>query len=302
VSFASKTEGFSVGAGLRHLITAESLIGFYGFHDWTRSRGSADGFLREVGGGVEFSSLLGRYSDVSICLNAYFPVNERQTFPSEGNVLIRERLPVGWDARLGVLLPPFIDALDSRVSVEAHALTGERSRMTGYKLGLSLNTRDGMFTGKVEQGRDSRLGDHFKAEGSITLAFDWHEVINGNMPFSAPYKAPQTRFSRKVHRSLYDRIARRHDLPSDRIEKRIALDARVRHNEVYLSGGFPGLGVEAVTVQTASSPWQDRIEIVTDADGCYSGVLKLPPGEYKIRLIHKPTGRESEVRTIVVEN
>jgi len=55
-------------------------------------------------------------------------------------------------------------------------------------------------------------------------------------------------------------------------------------------------------VQTASSPWRDRVEMMTDPRGSYSGQLQLPPGTYKIRLVHKPTGLMTAERTITVDS
>jgi hypothetical protein len=42
------------------------------------------------------------------------------------------------------------------------------------------------------------------------------------------------------------------------------------------------------------------MEVVTDSTGRYSGKLTLPPGSYGIRLIHKPTGRVSSVKTVEI--
>jgi hypothetical protein len=158
-----------------------------------------------------------------------------------------------------------------------------------------------MLTGTFEHGRENDGRDHIRIHASISLAFDWCDLLKGEIPFSAPYETPSRRFSRQMHNGLYERVVRKHDLPTDRDEKRFTLGAAVHGERVRVTGGFPGLRNAAITVQTASSPWRDRVELTTDSRGSYSGQLQLPPGTYKIRLVHKPTGLVSEERTITIE-
>ena len=81
-----------------------------------------------------------------------------------------------------------------------HSYRGERTDLTGYNAGLSLNTRDGMLRASFERGKDAFQGDYYKVEGNVTLAFDWTDLLNGKNPFSAPYQPSSTRFSRKMKR------------------------------------------------------------------------------------------------------
>jgi hypothetical protein len=300
ISLTGAKESFSLGAGFRHLITSETLVGFHAFHDWTRPRRIKGDYLKETGVGIEFSALPGRYSDLSLAVNAYFPVNARQTVTNQGNSLVRESFTTGYDARLGFLLPALVDSLDIRMDGQLHSHRGDRTDVRGYKAGLSVRTRDGMWSAGFETGADAGRGDNYKVEGSINLAFDWVELIKGNNPFSAPYKAPTMRFSRKMKDGLYDRVRRKHDLPTDRTESRITLVANVADDELVFRGGFPDLPNARVTLQTSQSPWQDHTEVITDSTGRYSGSLTLPPGTYRIRLIHKPTGRVSAVKTVEI--
>jgi Inverse autotransporter, beta-domain len=300
VSLTGTKESFSIGGGFRHLITSETLVGFHAFHDWMRPRRLRGDFLKEAGVGVEFAALPGRYSDLSLAFNAYFPINARQTVARRGNSLVRESFATGYDARVDFLLPVLIDSLDIRMEGQLHSYTGDQTDMRGYKAGLSVKTRDGMWSAGFETGADDRRGSNYKMEGSINLAFDWTELLKGNNPFSAPYKAPTIRFSRKIRDSLYDRVRRKHDLPTERTESRVTLVANVTDDELKFSGAFPGLSNALVTLQTSQSPWQDHREVVTDSAGRYSGELELPPGTYRIRLIHKPTGRVSAVKTVKI--
>ena len=59
--------------------------------------------------------------------------------------------------------------------------------------------------------------------------------------FPAPYRTSDLRFNRKVHDSLYQRVARRHDLPMDRTETKVTLTADVTEDTLFFSGGFPRL-------------------------------------------------------------
>jgi hypothetical protein len=301
ISLKGTEESYSIGAGFRNLVTSDVLVGFHAFHDWSRARRKRGQFMKEAGFGLEFAASPGRYSDISLSLNTYFPINEKLTFASHGEKMIVEKFSSGADARLKMLLPPLVDCLDIRLDGQVHSYKGERTNVAGYSTGLSLNTRDGMLRGSFERGKDAFRGDYYKVEGNITLAFDWAELLNGDNPFSAPYQAPSTRFRRKIQDRLYDRVVRKHDLPTDRKESRIALAANVTRDAVLFSGGFPDMPNARITVQTSQSPWQDAMEVVTDSHGRYSGRLTLSPGTYRIRLIHKISGRTSAVKTIVIE-
>ncbi len=299
ISLDATRESFSVAGGLRRLISSEALVGVYAFHDWVRSRGSGSDFLREAGAGLELSALPGRFSDLTVSANVYFPVNERFSRDESGEMLIREALPFGGDARLSFLLPAVTDFLDARVDAAAHRFVAERTDMKGYSVGLTIFTRDGMLAGSVQQATSSQNVEEVRVSGTVNLAFAWPDLVAGKFPFSAPYSAGR-RLNRRVQDSLYQRVVRKHDLPADRSARRMALAAEVRADAVSLTGGFSDLANSRVTVQTSQSPWRDRMEVLTDSHGCYFARLVLDPGQYKIRVIHKATGRTSEVRSIVV--
>ncbi len=300
MSLTGTKESFSIGGGFRHLITSETLVGFHAFHDWTRQRRLKGKYLKEAGIGLEVATLPGRYSDFSLDLNAYFPINERRTVTNNGNSIVREMFPTGFDARLGFLLPAMVDYLDIRLDGELHSYRGDQTDVRGYKAGLLVTSRDGMWTAGFEQGRETGQGDNYKVEGTINLAFDWVDLLKGGNPFSAPYTMSAMRFNRKMRDSLYDRVRRKYDLPTDRTESRVTLATVVSNDTLLFSGAFPDLPNSRVTLQTSQSPWQDHAEAITDSAGHYSGRLKLPSGLYRIRLIHKPTGRVSAIKTVEI--
>jgi len=301
ISLTGPKESFSIGGGFRHLISSETVVGFHAFHDWIRPRRLKGEYLKEAGVGVEFSALPGRFSDLNLAVNVYCPINERQTLTNDGNLLVRETFAAGVDARVGFLFPAIVDSLDIRMDGQLHSYRGDRTDVSGYKAGLSVKTRDGMLSAGFEKGRDAGRGEHYKVDGSINLAFDWAALLKGDNPFSAPYKASTTRFSRKMRDTLHDRVRRKHDLPTDRTESRVTLAANISDDTLIFSGGFPDLPNARVTLQTSQSPWQDHADVVTDSTGRYSGRLTLPPGTYRIRLIHKPSGRASGVKTVEID-
>ena len=296
----AKNERFSLGAGFRHLVTAETMIGFHAFHDWVRRRSSHASFLQETGVGFELAALPGNYSDLNLTVNAYFPFNERITPSDLGGTYTKETLPTGVDARLSFLLPPLIDWLDFRFDASVHSYRGEETDLDGHKAGLTISTRDGMLSATMEQESSSPRGDAFRVRGSLTLAFDWNELLEGKMPFAPPYPALKTRYSREIRECLYDRVQRKHDLPTDRSQSRMTLLARVSDQSVFFAGGFPDLPNAKVTVQVSQSPWRDQMDVQTDASGRYTGKLGLAPGTYKVRVIHQATGRVSDVKTVVI--
>jgi hypothetical protein len=300
ISLTGPRESFSLGIGFRHLVNSDTLVGFHSFYDWDRPRGSNLEFLKEAGAGFEFSWLPGYNTDLTMAFNAYIPVNERLLQPGRGDMLIRERYPFGMDGKISLLLPPLYRPLDIRIEGRAHSSRGDRTALESYSGSVSLASRNGMLKGTVEHCHDSFLGDSFNAQGNLLLAFDWVELMNGKNPFSAPYKGSETRYSRKLHDNLHDRVVRKHDIKPERAETRLALASFVSENTVSFSGGFPDLPNSRFTVQISQSPWHDHAEIVTDSRGMYSGKLDLKPGTYKIRLVHKPSGKFSEEATVIV--
>ena len=299
-SLSGAKETFSMGFGFRQLYGHNLMIGFHTFHDWTRPRREGGRFLNEAGAGIELAALPGKYSDLAFSLNAYLPVNEKQAWSGDGEMLAREALCRGIDARLGFTLPELVNWLDIRLDARAHSYQGSATVDTGYSAAISVATRDGMFRASFERETDNRRGEQYRIEGTLNLAFDWNDLLQNDIPFSAPYRVPQNRYCRKIQDTLTDRVSRKHDMPTDRTENRVTLAARVSDRTVFLSGGFPDLPNSRVTIQVSHSPWQDWADLVTDSSGFYSGAVNLPPGSYHVRLIHKPTGRRSTERTVVV--
>ncbi len=301
-SLSGTKETFSMGLGFRQLLGHDVMIGFHAFHDWERARRQDGPFLKQVGAGIELAALPGKHSNLVLSLNGYLPVNEKLTWLGNGEVLRREALSTGLDARLAFTLPAMVDWLDIRLNARAHSFRGNRTDDTGYRAGLSVASRDGMFRASYERERDNRTGEHYRVEGSINLTFDWKDLLQNELPFSAPYKVPQHRYDRKITENLGERVVRRHDVPTDRTENRVTLAATVSDNTVFLSGGFPGLPNSKVTVQVSQSPWKDWADIGTNSSGFYSGAVILPAGSYRVRLIHKPTGRASAEKPVFVRN
>jgi hypothetical protein len=298
MSLEGKTESFSVGAGFRQLVTSELMVGFHAFHDWERPRGLASPFIKEAGVGFELSALPGKGADINFTFNAYFPTNDRTYFTPDGTKLVTERLPMGVDAKLTCLLPPLVEWLDLKMEAGVHRYRGDQVNLNGHKAMLSANTRDGMLSLAVGHEKESFSDHELKVEGNLNLVFDWNDLLNLANPFSAPYKASSFRFERKVRDDLFKRVVRKHDLPTDRAEKRLALATLVSDRTVSFEGGFPDLPHARLAVQVSQSPWRDAGEVTTDESGGYSGNIDLPPGEYKFRLIHKATGRVTSERTL----
>jgi hypothetical protein len=302
MSLTGSKESFSLGIGTRHMITADTMFGVHVFHDWIRSRRLKEEFLKEIGVGMELSMLPGHYSDLNVSFNAYFPLNERYSLKNDATVLVREIQPTGYDSKVSFLLPALVKPLDIQIDAQIHSYRAEKVNLFGYKTGLTFRSRNGMLSTTIERGTDSRFGDNYRIEGNLTLAFDWNQISKGNNPFSAPYSMSDLRFNRKVHDSLYQKVSRKHDLPTGRSESKVTLLADVSDHVVSFSGGFPHLPYATVTLQTSQSPWEDFREVVTDGAGSYAGQVALQPGIYRVRLIHKPTGRVSNTQTIVVED
>ena len=76
--------------------------------------------------------------------------------------------------------------------------------------------------------------------------------------------------------------------------------ASVMGDTVTFTGGFPNLPYSTLTVQVSQSPWQDYSEVTTDDNGAYYGAISLPPGVCRLRVLHKPSGRVTEPKTVVI--
>lgn len=301
VSLTGKQETYSLGAGIRRMLNSDTLIGFHAFHDWRRPRGSQERFLKEAGVGLEFSALPGNFSDISLSLNAYIPTNERKGPSRHNTVLVKEAMPHGIDAQMSLLLPPVVDSLDLRLDTQAHYFRGEANTLWGYNTGLTVSSRDGMFNVSLGRDMNSAGMENYRLQGNVSLTFDWVALLNGEIPLSAPYSVPDMRYQRKIRDSLYTRAIRQYDLPTDRSERQVTLATAVMDDTVSVRGEFAGLANSHVTIQVSRSPWKDVSDLVTDSSGAYTGKLALPPGEYRLRLIHKPTGLVSGVTRVVIE-
>ncbi|MEW6136680.1 MAG: inverse autotransporter beta domain-containing protein [Thermodesulfobacteriota bacterium] len=302
VSLSGNRESYSVGAGMRKMLGSDTLVGVHAFHDWVRARGTKGGFLQEIGMGLELSTLPGKHSDLSLSVNGYLPINEQQEVVREGRALAKERLPYGADGQVSFLFPAISDAVDMRLDAKIHAYGGQTSNWWGHSAGLTVSSRNGMLTASVERSTDSLTGDNFQARAGLSLAFDWTDMVAGKNPFSSPYEASPHRFDRKIRNSMYARPVRQHELPMERTERLITLVSAVHEDTVVFRGAFPDHPNSRVTVQVAQSPWRDIMELNTDSKGAFSGKVKLPAGEYRVRLIHKPSGLVTTGARIVVED
>ena len=294
-------ENATMAVGFRRMVTPTFMVGMHAFHDWSRPRASLDRPLQEAGVGLEFEALTGWHSDLSFSANAYFPLNERFKFEQNNSVMVHEILPRGADARVSFLLPAMHEMLDARVDAEIHSYRGDAIDNTGYNVGITLNSRDGVMSASWNQSKELGKETQYKVNWNFTLKCDWSLLSKGQNPFSAPYQASAERYDRVVEQSLRKRVTRNYDLPTDRTEHPVTLHTRVAGDVVSFCGAIPDLPNTRLVVQTSRSPWQDHMEITTDSKGYYLGRIKLPPGHYKLRLVHKPTGKVSEESTITIE-
>lgn len=298
----SERESYSLGMGFRHVINHDLMVGFHCFHDWVRPGRADSVYLKEAGVGMEISALPGMHSDLTVALNAYLPLNEKQSLANEGMSLVRESMPFGYDAKVGFLFPAMSDWFDIRLDAAINSYRGEKMNQAGYRNSISFKTRNGLFDASLERSSDSRFGESYRVEANVKLTFDWMNLLNGKNPFSAPYQISSKRYDRKIRQSLYSKVTRKYDLPVDKAEIRATLTAGVSRDSVQLSGGFPLLPNAQIIAQVSQSPWEDWCELTTNSSGAYSAQLNLPPGTYRIRMIHKPTGRISNAQTVVVSN
>lgn len=300
--FTGAKETASVAVGARGLLTDRIAVGINVFHDWERPRASNECFLRTAGMGIEVSALPGYHSDLTFSANGYIPLNERQRAIESGATLVREALPVGADASLKLLLPPVVDRLDTTLEAKWHGFQGENISSSGYELSVGVSSRDGMFS--VKGKREEEFGGVAKESvtAGINLCFDWEKAMELRNPFFAPYQLNTQRFDRDLRQSLTAKLGRRPPLPMDRSLHNLALQARVEGDTVFYRGGLAHLINTPVTVQTSSSPWQDRGEVVTDGKGMFRGRISLAPGKYRLRIIHKPSGRSTAEQYVVIED
>jgi hypothetical protein len=300
VSFDSGQESYALDAGIRRLVSSRFLVGVHVFHDWVRPRGSRAPLLGLGGAGFEISALPGRFSDLTISANAYIPTRTRHMTTSDRTFLLEESLPKGADIQVGVVLPSLTEYLDVTLEGQGFVFEGGLAPSSGYRVGLALGSRDGMLGLSVSQGQNRGQKSSVEVQASLNLTADWNALARGDNPFSPPRAIPRSRYERDLALQLEKRPERRHKMPITRSRKRMALVTDTHGEVVSFSGGFPQLSHAELTAQTSQSPWQNRGTIFTDEHGCYSGTLRLPPGEYLFRVIHKASGKASRARRITV--
>ncbi len=187
-------ESFSLGAGIRHLITADTLVGFHAFHDWVRPRGAAVEFLKEAGVGIELAALPGNFSDLTISANAYFPVNERWTPARTGDALVRETLPRGVDLKLGLLLPGLLESLDIRLNAQAHTYRESGTNLNRLSWGVSLEHKGrNVFSVSSSKGGKTAV----EIISGFRQTSRWRltgRTSNGTIPFSGAVSGSRSTF------------------------------------------------------------------------------------------------------------
>ena len=122
-------------------------------------------------------------------MNTYFPINERLKYDRKRSTLVKEARPRGVDARLGFLLPALHDMIDARVDAEVHSYKGDTMDLTGYNLGLTISSRDGVMSATLTRGKERGFASTYGFNWSMNLLFDTSLLAKGKNPFAAPYQA-----------------------------------------------------------------------------------------------------------------
>jgi hypothetical protein len=294
------TERLSLEAGYRRLLGSKAMFGLVAFHDRQRIRGSDGTFIAQTGAGLELSVLPGHYSDILIKGNVYIPSDERTRLTEAGRVLVKERLAGGVDVKTDVRLPALINGLDISFRGEYRRFGADASSRYAYDLGLAASSQDGLASVGFDWSRNKSGSRVAKVHANISVAFSFDDLFSDGDWRRPAGNAGALPWERDLKQELDKRVDRRRDHSVTRSKRRISLAARVIGNGVRFGGEFPGLNNGTLTVQTAQSPWKDVTNIRTNGKGYYSGTIMLPEGLYKLRLIHKPTGRATPARRVEI--
>ncbi|MFC1833978.1 inverse autotransporter beta domain-containing protein [Thermodesulfobacteriota bacterium] len=193
-SSSSRRMDLAVGTGLRRMIGKSWLLGLNWFHDATNLEGHW-----QASSGLGFESVMA--------------FRESHSFDTSFNIYQGG----GVDAEIGYTCPILFDHLDLRISAAKYRFFDGRY-ILGWRTGLDLASPDRTFAVQYEYGQDSRDPSYHSISCSVSVAFQFENLLSGKSPFLKP--EPLYPGRRKLDRQLSNRVKRHWSQPGTVVARR----------------------------------------------------------------------------------
>jgi hypothetical protein len=167
----------SLGGGYRKLMGNDALVGINAFFDTSRIYPK---WYSSWGWGLEAAAIIAGEGAVDLTFNYYGMQFNRNAF---FNAFRNQG--TSFDLEAGYSQPILDKSLDLRVKVNGYQFdTGRKTY--GWRTGIDLTTRDGVFTVKYECGFDEINQTYHSISGNIRTAVQLGNLLRGESPFSLP--------------------------------------------------------------------------------------------------------------------
>jgi hypothetical protein len=199
---ANSRVDLSFGGGYRTMLGEGTLLGVNGFYDASRLFNK---WYSSGGVGLEMAATVGGDDAVDVNFNWYGNLFNKDVlvnaFRNQGG---------SYDIEAGYSHALFDHALDLRLKVAGYQFdVGQK--VSGWRGGADLTTRDGMFTLRYEHGNDPINGQYNTVGGFVTVGFQLENLLSGESPVTMPeavFRSP-----RNLRRMLGQKVKRNWQQP-----------------------------------------------------------------------------------------
>jgi len=267
----------SLGGGYRKMLGDNALLGANAFYDSSRlfNRWYSSGGL-----GVEMAAIVGADDALDVNFNWY-----GNLFSRTGFVNAFRNQGGSFDVEAGYSHALFDHTLDLRVQVAGYQFDiGQK--VYGWRGGVDLTTRDGMFTAKYQYGHDKINGSYNTVGAFVNIGFQLENVLKGASPVTMP--EPVFKSPRNIRRMLTRKVKRNWHMPAQ-VLARAGRGGGEAHFELVINppywcdGGDCSAGF-VETESTSRAIWRIRFTHQTGDDWCGAS------GGYTIRLVGNTSG------------
>lgn len=186
----------SIGGGYRTIFNENTLVGVNAFYDTTRLGGA---WYDSGGVGTEVAALLAGNGSIDFAFNWY-----GNLFNSDVLANAFRRGPENYDFSAGYSHEIWNGGPDMRLSATGYRFSSGNG-VYGFKGGVELRSRDGMFTVKYEAAHD-RINETYQTVGGfVNIGLQLGNLLNGESPFTSP--EPIFRSPRNLKRLLTRPVA-----------------------------------------------------------------------------------------------
>jgi hypothetical protein len=202
-SGTSNRVDLSLGGGYRKMLGDGLLLGANAFYDSSRLFNK---WYSSGGLGMEMAATVGGDDAVDVNFNWYGNLFSRNGFINA----FRNRGGI-FDLEAGYSHALLDHTLDLRLKVAGYQFdVGQR--VSGWRGGADLTTRDGMFTVRYEHGQDPINGSYDTVGGFVNIGFQLENVLKGESPFTMP--EPVFKSPRNLTRMLTQKVKRNWHQPT----------------------------------------------------------------------------------------